>query len=307
MAGIDVGSNEAVGNSCCASSDILHGRFLNPKGEKGVMVEEAYAKAHHTQVDQKVSVAGTQFPVVGIINSGIRPAKADMYMPYAEAERVVNSPHVTGEQVQHRFNALLVEVLNSQVQDKAMKDVKALEPSMVVSTYACYIPAAQVMGMNATGIRILVLLVMLGVVLFAAKSQFASVVEPPRRHRRAQGDRVERPPSGGVAPGGVGHPGVDRRAAGRLCGRDCAGDFGGHRADGRCGQQRRRPVHDRRDPGLGTAAGPVGRDPRRVGPGPLVNQDQPGRGDSETVKRNRRRWPLWPRAAQMTECRRSET
>jgi putative ABC transport system permease protein len=58
-----------------------------------------------------------------------------------------------------------------------MKDVKALEPSMVVSTYACYIPAAQVMGMNATGIRILVLLVMLGVVLFAAKSQFASVVE----------------------------------------------------------------------------------------------------------------------------------
>jgi len=176
VAGIDVGSNEAVGNSCCASSDILHGRFLNPKGEKGVMVEEAYAKAHHTEVDQKVSVAGTPFPVVGIINSGIRPAKADMYMPYAEAERVVNS-RVTGEQVQHRFNALLVEVLNSQVQDKAMKDVKALEPSMVVSTYACYIPAAQVMGMNATGIRILVLLVMLGVVLFAAKSQFASVVE----------------------------------------------------------------------------------------------------------------------------------
>ena len=36
------------------------------------MVEEAYAQSRHLEVGQKVSVAGIQFPVVGIINSGMR-------------------------------------------------------------------------------------------------------------------------------------------------------------------------------------------------------------------------------------------
>jgi putative ABC transport system permease protein len=176
MAGVDAKNKEAVGTTCCASTDILHGKFLDPKARKNVMVEEAYAKAHHIEVDQKVTVAGTPFNVVGIVNSGIRPVKADVYIPYVEAEELVNS-RMKGTPLQHGFNALLVEVLNSRVQDQAMKDVKALSPGLVVSTYACYRPAAQVMGMNETAIRILVVLVMIGVVLFAAKSQFASVVE----------------------------------------------------------------------------------------------------------------------------------
>jgi putative ABC transport system permease protein len=176
VAGVDPGSNEAVGSTCCASADILRGRFLSPKGEQAVLVEEAYAKAHQLEVNHKVSIAGREFNVVGVVNSGIRPAKADMYMPFVEAERVVNS-RIKGQQLQGRFNALLVEVLSSDVQDKAMKDVKALDSNLVVSTYACYRPAAQVMGLNETAIHILVVVIGLGVVLFAAKSQLASVVE----------------------------------------------------------------------------------------------------------------------------------
>jgi putative ABC transport system permease protein len=179
VAGVDPENNEAVGTTCCAATDVLRGRFLNSKDGRGAMVEEAYAKAHHLDVNQKISVAGTQFTVTGIINSGIRPTKADIYVAYADAERAINS-RVKGEPLQHRFNALLVEVLNSNVQDNAMKEVKALDPNLVVSTYACYRPAAQVMGMNETAIRILVVLVAFGVVLFAAKSQFASVVERRR-------------------------------------------------------------------------------------------------------------------------------
>jgi len=178
VAGIAPGSNSAVGTTCCGVADVLVGRFLNPKGERGVMVEEAYAKAHHldASVGQKISLAGTPFTLVGIINAGIRPAKADVYVPFEEAERLINS-RLKGDQVHQRFNALLVEVLSSDVQDEAMKQVKALDPNLVVSTYACYRPAAQVMGMNETAIRILLVVVALGVVLFAAKSQLASVVE----------------------------------------------------------------------------------------------------------------------------------
>jgi len=176
VAGVDAKNKAAVGTTCCASTDVLRGSFLDPKVLRSAMVEEAYAKAHRIDVGQKVTVAGTQFNVVGVVNSGIRPVKADLYLPYAEAEELVNS-RMKGKQLQHGFNALLVEVLNSQVQDKAMKDVKALDPKLVVSTYACYRPAAQVMGMNETAIRILIVLVAIGVVLFAAKSQFASVAE----------------------------------------------------------------------------------------------------------------------------------
>jgi ABC-type antimicrobial peptide transport system permease subunit len=176
VAGVDAKNKQAVGTTCCASTDVLRGSFLDPKARRGAMVEEAYAKAHQIDVGHKVAVAGTPFNVVGIVNSGIRPVKADIYMPYTEAEEQVNS-RMKGRQLQHRFNALLVEVLNSQVQDKAMKDVKALDSNLVVSTYACYRPAAQVMGMNETAIRVLVVLVAIGVFLFAAKSQFASVAE----------------------------------------------------------------------------------------------------------------------------------
>ena len=179
VAGVDVGNNEAVGTTCCAATDVLRGYFLNPKDKHGAMVEEAYAKAHHLDVNQKVTVAGTPFTVVGIINSGIRPTKADIYIAYPDAEQAINS-RVKGEPLQHRFNALLVEVLNANVQNDAMKEVKALDSNLVVSTYACYRPAAQVMGMNETAIRILVVLVALGVVMFAAKTQFASVVERRR-------------------------------------------------------------------------------------------------------------------------------
>lgn len=179
LAGIDPGNSEAVGTTCCAAADVIRGRFLHPKDGRGAMLEEAYAKAHRVDVGQTVTVAGIPFTVMGIVNSGIRPTKADIYVSYADAEQAINS-RLKDDSLQHRFNALLVEVASAKVQDRAMRDVKALDSNLVVSSYACYRPAAQVMGMNETAVRLLVLLVMFGVLLFAAKSQFASVVERRR-------------------------------------------------------------------------------------------------------------------------------
>jgi putative ABC transport system permease protein len=176
VAGIDPGGSKAVGTTCCSAKDVLRGRFLDPKSQREAMVEEAYAQSHHIEVGQKVSVAGIPFPVVGIVNSGMRAVKADVYLPFTEAEHAINS-RVKGEPLQHRFNALLVEVVSSDARDNAPEELKAMDPSLVVSGYACYLPAVRVMGMNETAIRILVVLVAFGVVLLAAKSQFVSVVE----------------------------------------------------------------------------------------------------------------------------------
>jgi hypothetical protein len=175
-AGIDPGGSKAVGTTCCSAKDVLRGRFLDPKGEREAMVEEAYAKARHVEVGEKVSVGGIEFPVVGIVNSGMRAVKADVYLPFAEAEHAINA-RVKGEPLQHRFNVLLVEAISSDARADVPEQLMALDPGLVVSGYACFRPAVRVMGMNETAMRMLVVLVALGVVLFAAKSQLASVVE----------------------------------------------------------------------------------------------------------------------------------
>ncbi|MGO8752808.1 MAG: ABC transporter permease [Thermoguttaceae bacterium] len=175
-AGIDPGGSKAVGTTCCKAKDVVRGQFLNAKGGREAMVEEAYAQARHLEVGQKVSVAGVQFPVVGIINSGMRAVKADVYLPFTEAEQAINS-RLKGEPLEHRFNALLVEIMRSEAREDFPQQLTALDPSLVVSGYACNRPAVRVLGMNETAIRILVALGALGVILFAAKSQLTSVVE----------------------------------------------------------------------------------------------------------------------------------
>jgi ABC-type lipoprotein release transport system permease subunit len=176
MAGIDPSGGKAVTTTCCSAKDVLRGRFLDPKGQREAMLEEAYAQAHHLEVGQKVSVAGISFPVVGIVNAGMRAVKADVYVPVAEAEQAVNA-RVKGQALQDRFNVLLVEVVTSHARQTFPEKLTALDPSLVVSGFACYGPAVQVMGMNETAIRILVALVAVGVLLFAAKSQLSSVLE----------------------------------------------------------------------------------------------------------------------------------
>ncbi|MGO8751155.1 MAG: ABC transporter permease, partial [Thermoguttaceae bacterium] len=175
-AGIDPGGSKVVGTMCCAAKDVVRGRFLNAKGEREAVLEEAYAQSRHLEVGQKVSVAGTPFPVVGIVNAGMRAVKADVYLPFAEAEQAVNS-RLKGEPLEHRFNALLVESVSAKVRGDLPKQLTALDPRLVVSGGACFRRAARVMGMNETAIRILVALVGLGVILLAAKSQLVSVVE----------------------------------------------------------------------------------------------------------------------------------
>ena len=58
-----------------------------------------------------------------------------------------------------------MQVLSSDVHENAVKQLKALDPKLVISTYACSLPAVRVMGMNETAIRILVVLVAFGVIL----------------------------------------------------------------------------------------------------------------------------------------------
>jgi putative ABC transport system permease protein len=179
VGGFDPRNASAVGTTCCAATDVVGGRFTRPD-ERGVaLLEEAYAKLRHLEPGDAVTIAGARFPVVGVINPGIRPAKADVYLPYRDAEEAINR-RMEGTPIRAEANVLLVEVASSRVQDEAIRSVKQLHPGLVVSSYACYRPAAQVMGMNEGAAWLLTIILAVAAVALSLKSQLASVIERRR-------------------------------------------------------------------------------------------------------------------------------
>jgi len=179
IGGFDTENNLAVSTTTCAACDILSGRFLWP-GDRGVvMMEEAYARSAKLKDGDKINIAGSTFPIIGIINPGIRPGKADIYMHIDDARQVI-SKRVIEPPIEDKINVVLVEVATSKVQDDAIKSVKELRPGLVVSSYACYKPASKVMGMNEGAVWLLTIMIGICAVILALKSQLSSVIERRR-------------------------------------------------------------------------------------------------------------------------------
>jgi putative ABC transport system permease protein len=179
VGGFDVNNTSAVGTTCCAATDIIKGRFLDANDRGSAMLEESYARGQNLTAGDKILVANKQFNVVGVVNPGIRPAKADIYMPYPEALEVINV-QLPYRPIIEEVNVILVEVASSKLQEEAMRSVRALLEGMVISSYACYRPAASVMGINERAAWILTWLLAAAVVLLAVKTEWSSVIERRR-------------------------------------------------------------------------------------------------------------------------------
>ena len=178
LGGFDVADNKAVGTTCCAPSDIISGVFLSPGDGGKVMLEEAFAKSVKLGAGDKIVLGNREFTVCGIINPGIRPAKADIYMPFREATPVINTR--LKRPLINEMNILLVEALNANVQIAAMKAVKNIMPGSVISSYACYKPAAAVMDMNMRSAWLVVVIIIFVAILVAMRAQSAAVIERRR-------------------------------------------------------------------------------------------------------------------------------
>jgi len=178
VGGFDPASKEAVGTTCCAKGDLVAGKFIEPSDSGVVMLEQGYAMARKIEIDKDLEIAGENFRVIGIVNPGVRPAKADVYMTFRDAEKVINkrikSP-LFGE-----MNVLLVEVTESSKQDAAIEKVKEIMESGVVTSYACYKPASQIIGINEGSVWLISMILCLGAGVLSMKSQLASVIERRR-------------------------------------------------------------------------------------------------------------------------------
>jgi putative ABC transport system permease protein len=179
IGGFDPENKTAVGTTCCADSDIIAGRFIGPSDTNMVMLEQAYAKLTGRKAGDTIEIAGKSFFVVGIVNPGIRPAKADVYMLRDDARQVV--ARRMGElAMPNPINMILVEVKSSAMQEQVIRSVKNLWIDLVISSYACYKPAAKSMAIQRIAALSLIVVVAISTVLLSMKSQLASLVE--QRH-----------------------------------------------------------------------------------------------------------------------------
>ena len=166
----------ATTTNVCASADLLQGRYLTPDDVNAVLLEESYARVKNIlNVDDTINAFGREFRIVGIVNCGIKPAKADMYAPIEVVQEIVLQYSRCPVDVD--MNVVLVEVADARMQEDVMNSVREVLGNATVSSYACYIPAREVIFILEKAAWAISLILVVAVILLAFKSQLASVVE----------------------------------------------------------------------------------------------------------------------------------
>ena len=179
IAGFDPSNDVSVATTTCSKTDVINGRFLLPNDKGKVMLEEAYAKFLGFKSGDRLNIGKDQFLVIGIVNAGIRPAKSDIYMHFNEAERIINK-RMGNTPIHNEANVILVETKSSKLQEEAISSMKKLLPNLVFSSYACYRPAATVMGINENSAYLLLIIIGVSTIALALRSQLSSVIERRR-------------------------------------------------------------------------------------------------------------------------------
>ncbi|MBF0544049.1 MAG: ABC transporter permease [Candidatus Riflebacteria bacterium] len=182
VGGFDPGNNQVVGTTCCAKGDLISGSFIHP-GDSGIaLAEQGYAISRNLKIGTSiVKISGETFPLIGIVNPGVRPAKADIYLSFKDAERVINR-RIRSPLFQE-MNILLVEVADALKQDAGIEKIKELLKSGLVTSYACYRPASEVIGISGRSAWLITIALSLSAIFLSMKSQYTSVIE--RKHEIA--------------------------------------------------------------------------------------------------------------------------
>lgn len=174
IGGIDPGSI-ATQNNVCAPNDIIEGRFL-PADTSEVVAEEAFAKAFNLHPGDTIFYCSKMLKLVGIINSGVKPGKADLYTTFDYLKFILKDQlklNMSG----FDLNIILVEVEDSRYQEDVMKAVKVQNQYASLSSYNCYKPSANVMSIIGKASSIMYGIVFLFLIIFAAKTQTTTLME----------------------------------------------------------------------------------------------------------------------------------
>ncbi|HOT30386.1 MAG TPA: ABC transporter permease [Candidatus Ozemobacteraceae bacterium] len=180
LGGIDMSRPLAVERTCCAPSDVKSGVFLGlATGSEGpgAMLDDGYAAVRGLEVGETIDIGGVGFRVTGIIDTGVRPVHADVYLVWDDAAKVL-AP-LMAEPLGDRANVFIVAVTSVLEQNAAIAGVKNITGA-VITSYNCFRPASKVVGLNEKAAGILGIVLYGVAVLFSLKSQLAALVERRR-------------------------------------------------------------------------------------------------------------------------------
>ncbi len=174
LGGIDTTSYATMTN-VCAPSNLISGRYLSGKpGE--VVAEESFAQAHKINVGDTLNTYGVTLFVGGIINSGIRPGKADLYAPIDQVRSILKDS-LSCISDGFDMNIILVEVEDARIQSRVISQIKSKMNFLSVSSYNCYQPASEVMKIMEGTSTLLSVVVFLFLIIFSVKTQLTNLLE----------------------------------------------------------------------------------------------------------------------------------
>jgi putative ABC transport system permease protein len=174
LGGIDTNSI-ATKNNVCAVTNLISGKYLSASPDE-IVAEESFSMAHHLSIGDTLKTYGGKLVLAGIINSGIKPGKADLYAPIGNVRSILKDKMKC---ISSGFdmNIVLVEVTDARIQPRVMKEIKQKMNYLSLSSYNCYQPASDVMTIMSGTSAILSILIFVFLIIFSAKTQFTSLME----------------------------------------------------------------------------------------------------------------------------------
>jgi putative ABC transport system permease protein len=174
LGGIEI-NRIATKNNVCAVTNLVSGRYLS-ENMNDIVAEESFAKAHGLKVGDTLKTYGSRLKLIGIVNSGIKPGKADLYAPIENVRRILK------EKMQcissgFDMNIVLVEVTDARTQSHVIEQLKEKMNYLSVSSYNCYEPASDVIKIMEGTSTILTVLILFFLIVFSAKTQLTSLME----------------------------------------------------------------------------------------------------------------------------------
>lgn len=170
-----VPDNIATQSNVCAPNSLIEGKFL-PSDTSEIVAEESFTQAFKLKLGDRITFCGKSLTLVGIINSGVKPGKADLYSTFDNLKYILKKQlnlNMSGSDL----NVILVEVDDAYNQDKVMDAVKIQNQYASISTYGCYVPARNVMTIIGKASSILYIIIILFLIIFATKTQSTSLME----------------------------------------------------------------------------------------------------------------------------------
>ena len=174
LGGIDT-SSVATKNNVCAATNLIAGRYLSDNQDE-IVAEESFAMAHNLSVGDTLNIYGGKLVLAGIVNSGIKPGKADIYAPI-ENVRTILKDKLKCISPGFDMNIVLVEVTDARIQKNVIDEVKQKMNYSSVSSYNCYEPAGKVMTIIEKTSEVLSIMIFVFLIIFSVKTQLTSLME----------------------------------------------------------------------------------------------------------------------------------